>query len=166
MQTGGAEAAMHFLLCKWTARPEISAASYKQNPSMSQFLPSLLQVHTWQERWGWNHHWHTFIHVFGKPVENPSSRCSVEELHGATQNPPEELIMEPRGRSESSLAMQQTLERDEKTSVFLLLPLIPLYRHEKKKFCPFSLFNFKYRAFFLALSLTISRRKTLVQAKV
>lgn len=153
MQTGGAEAAMHFLLCKWTARPEISAASYKQNPSMSQFLPSLLQVHTWQERWGWNHHWHTFIHVFGKPVENPSSRCSVEELHGATQNPPEELIMEPRGRSESSLAMQQTLERDEKTSVFLLLPLIPLYRHEKKSSAHFPSSILSIGLFFLRFHL-------------
>lgn len=36
----------------------------------------------------------TFIHVFGKPVENPSSGCSVKELHGTTQNPSEELIME------------------------------------------------------------------------
>lgn len=37
----------------------------------------------------------TFIHVFGKPVEDPPSGCSVKELHGATQNPSEELVMEP-----------------------------------------------------------------------
>lgn len=37
----------------------------------------------------------TFIHVFGKPVENPPSGCSVKELHGTTQNPSEQLIMEP-----------------------------------------------------------------------
>lgn len=38
---------------------------------------------------------HTFIHVFGKPVEDPPSGGSVKELHWATQNPAEKLIMEP-----------------------------------------------------------------------
>lgn len=50
---------------------------------------------------------HTFIHIFGEPVENPPSGCSVKELHGAAKNPSEELIMEPGGGPKCPLVMQQ-----------------------------------------------------------
>lgn len=71
----------------------------------------------------------TFIHVFGKPVENPPSGCSVKELHGATKNPSEELIMESRGCSESSLTMQKTSQRYERMFAFLSLLLAWAPKH-------------------------------------
>lgn len=45
----------------------------------------------------------TFIHVFGKPVENPSCGGRVKKLHRASKDPSEKLIMEPGGGSQRAL---------------------------------------------------------------
>lgn len=45
----------------------------------------------------------TFVHVFGEAVEDPSRGCSVEELHGATEDLVEELVVQLGGGSQSSL---------------------------------------------------------------
>ena len=45
----------------------------------------------------------TFIHVFGKPVENSSCGGSVKKLHRASKDSSEKLIMEPGGGSQCAL---------------------------------------------------------------
>lgn len=45
----------------------------------------------------------TFIHVSGKPVENPSCGGSVKKLHRASKDPSEKLIVEPGGGSQRAL---------------------------------------------------------------
>ena len=45
----------------------------------------------------------TFIHVSGKPVENPPCGGSVKKLHRASKDSSEKLIMEPGGGSQCAL---------------------------------------------------------------
>lgn len=108
-----------FVYCKCTfgSRRRVQSPQQQQTGAYSRV--------NW-EVWKWDlqgTQWeiHTFIHVFGKPVEDPPSGCRVKELHGAPQNPSEELIMEPWGCSESSLTMQKTLQCYK--TVFAFLPL-------------------------------------------
>lgn len=51
----------------------------------------------------------TFIHVFGKPVENPSCWGSVKKLHGAPKDPSEKLVMEPGGGSQCALGSRDKM---------------------------------------------------------
>jgi hypothetical protein len=53
----------------------------------------------------------TFIHVFGKPVENPSCGGRVKKLHRAPKDPSEKLIMEPGGRSQCALRSRDKVVR-------------------------------------------------------
>lgn len=45
----------------------------------------------------------TFIHVSGKPVENSPRGGGVKKLHRASEDPSEELVMEPGGGSQRAL---------------------------------------------------------------
>lgn len=45
----------------------------------------------------------TFIHVFGKPVENPPRGGGIKKLHRASKDPSEKFVMEPGGGSQSAL---------------------------------------------------------------
>lgn len=45
----------------------------------------------------------TFIHVFGKPVENPPRGGGVKKLHRASKDPSEKFVMEPGGGSQCAL---------------------------------------------------------------
>lgn len=55
----------------------------------------------------------TFIHVFGKPVENPPSGGSVKKLHRASKDPSEKLVVEPGGGSQC--ALRGRAQRDQRS---------------------------------------------------
>lgn len=49
---------------------------------------------------------HTLVHVFREAVEDPSSGRGVKELHGAAENLPEELLVQPGRSLQSALRVQ------------------------------------------------------------